>query len=148
MGGHFALYPKTPLLPLADADLEEHYLFGVKYMNMDYESKYPNGDIDQLRSEGFFLVRDPGNPSKKIDYRDGKIGKRIEPMWNEWFEQKLIYEPFSGKVSYFIDGDLKDVFDVGDLLSVMDEHKLRLDIYPYGGWVNHSFEIDYVEVTQ
>lgn len=146
--GYFGLLPKTALLPLADADIKNHYMFGIKYMNYDYESKYPNGEIDELRTEGFFLIRDNGTPNKKIDYRDGRISKRLEPVWNEWFEQKLVYEPFSGKMSYFINDDLKDVINVGDLLKVMEENKLRLEINPSGWWVNHSIEIDYIEISQ
>lgn len=146
--GYFGLLPKTALLPQADANIYNHYKFGINYTNYDYESKYPNGDIDELKAEGFFLAKDNGSPNKKIDYRDGRIGKRIEPVWDKWFEQKIVYEPFSGKMSCFINEELKDVMNVGDLLKVMEENKLRLDIYPAGWWVNHSIEIDYIEITQ
>lgn len=145
---HFGILPKTSFLHLADEGIKNHLMFGVKYTNYDYESKYSNGEIDELKTEGFFLIRDNGAPFKKIDYRDGKISKRIEPVWNEWFEQKLVYEPFSGKMSYFINDELKDVINVGDLSNIMEENKLRLDINPSGWWVNHSIELDYIEITQ
>ena len=146
--GYFGVLPKSALLHEADADINNHYMFGIRYMNYDYESKYPNGEIDEISTEGFFLIMDNGTPNKKIDYRDGKISKRIEPVWDEWFDQKLIYEPFSGKMSFFINGELKDEMNVGDLLKVLEENKLRLDINPSGWWVNHSIEIDYIEITQ
>lgn len=144
--GMFGITPKTPLF--SQVDIHNNYIFGIKYTNHDYESRYPNGDLDLMKSEGFFLFKYCGAPFKKDDYRDGKISKRIKPKWHEWFEQTIIYNPSNGEMSYIIDGNLEEVFNVGNLLKEMDEDKLRIEIDPAGWWLHHSIEIDYVEITQ
>lgn len=144
--GMFGITPKTPLFN--QVDIHNEYLFGVHYTNHDYESRDSNGDLDLMKTEGFFLFKYCGVPYKKNDYRDGKISGRIEPVWREWFEQKIIYNPTNGEMSYFINDELKGKFNVGDLIKEMDEDKLRIEIAPWGWWTNHSIELDYIEVTQ
>lgn len=144
--GMFGITPKTPLF--SQADIHNKYIFGINYTNHDYESRYPNGDLDLMKTEGFFLFKYCGSSFKKVDYRDGKISKRIKPIWNEWFEQTIVYNPSNGEMSYIVGGNLEEVFNVGDLLKEMDEDKLRVEIDPAGWWLHHSIEVDYIEITQ
>lgn len=144
--GVFGITPKTPLF--SQVDVHNKYFFGVNFTNHDYESRDSNGDLDLMRAEGFFLFKNCGAPYRKNDYRDGKISGRIEPVWHEWFDQKIIYNPQNGEMSYFINDTLKEVFNIGDLVKEMDEDKLRIEIAPWGWWTNHSIELDYIEVTQ
>ncbi len=144
--GYMGITPKTPVF--GQVDVHNEYLFGVHYTNHDYESRYPNGDLDFLKVEGFFLFRNCGAPYKKVDYQDGKISGRIEPVWDEWFEQTLICNLSNGEMSYFVNDKLKEVFGMGDILNVMDEDMLRIEVFPTGWWTNHSIEIDYIEVRQ
>lgn len=143
--GIFSLDLKTSSF---DPNIHNKDSFGIKYANHDYESRYPNGDFEFLKVEGWFPFRNAGAPQRKVDYRDGKIGGRIEPFWNQWFEQKIVYEPLTGKISYYINEELKETFNSGDLLKNIDEYKLRIYISPEGWWLNHSIDIDYIEVTQ
>lgn len=144
--GFFGILPKNP--NIEDRDTRDKSIFGVYYANYDYESKYPNGDIDEFPAEGWFLFRNGGGPQKKVDYRDGKVSKRIEPLWNTWFEQKIIYNPSDDKISYFIDGELRDVFEVGNLYREVEENKVRIEIAPRGWWLHHSIELDYIKIRQ
>lgn len=129
---------------------EESFMtfLGVKYSNYDYESKFPDGNTKEQKAEGFFLVKGAGDPSSRPDYEIGKVGPRIKPVWDEWFEQKIVYEPFSGSMKYFINDELKQEFNVGKFSTDIQENKLRLDINPQGWWLYHSIEIDYVEIFQ
>lgn len=144
--GFFGILPKNP--NIQDRDTRDKSIFGVYYANYDYESKYPNGDIDEFPAEGWFLFRNGGSPHKKIDYQFGKVSKRIVSPWDIWFEQKIIYNPADGKMSYFIDGELRDVFEVGKLYKDIEENKIRLEIAPRGWWLYHSIELDNIEVRQ
>ena len=144
--GFFGLTPDTDLIEYTH--IRNYFIFGIKYTNYDHESFYPDGEIDEIKAEGFFLFRDGGASSKKRDYRDGKISKRIEPVWDQWFDQKLIYDPIKGEMSYFINDELKDTFIAGDLYKNLRNNQIRLEISPSGWWVNHTIELDYVEILQ
>jgi DNA-binding winged helix-turn-helix (wHTH) protein len=144
--GYFGFSPKTSLTD--ESEMNGKLLFGVKFENYDYESKFPDGNTDEQKAEGFFLVREGSDPNRRIDYESGKVSPRIEPVWDKWFEQKIIYEPFSGKMSYFVNGELKKDFNVGQFQTDLPENQLRLEIMPEGWWLYHSIEIDYIEITQ
>jgi DNA-binding winged helix-turn-helix (wHTH) protein len=152
-GGFFGCVPKTFSLEKIDI-LEENaeaksLFFGVRYMNYDSEQTftgYSGEAIQEIKTEGFFLVRNGGRPNVKSEYADGKISERIDPDWGDWFEQRIVYEPAAGQMTYFINGEKKGQFDVGKLQAKDDE--IRFEIIPWGWWVNHSIEIDYIKVKQ
>ncbi len=144
--GYFCLSPKTS--SLVEDDIRHTILFGVFYTNYDYEAKYPDGNTKEQKAEGFFLVKNGGVPYATIDYAAGKISPRIEPIWDKWFDQKLVYEPFSGNMKFFINNEQRQEFNVGKFSTDLPENKLRLEINPAGWWLNHSIEVDYVEVSQ
>jgi DNA-binding winged helix-turn-helix (wHTH) protein len=145
--GSFFLLPKTPRSEGRDS--RDSLYFGISFANYDCEGiPSPNRPIVEIKTEGFFLVKNGGRPHEKNDYVTGKVSERIEPVWKTWFEQKMIYEPFSGKMDYFINDELKGSFNVGELPPDLQENKLRLIINPWGWWLYHSIEIDYIEVTQ
>lgn len=118
--------------------------YGVKYANAEGEFCYA-GNI--VKTEGFYLVKDDGDVRVNRHHTDGKIGPRIEPVWQKWFRQKLVYEPQNETMLYFIDGEKKGEFVIGKL-PLGDKNKLRLEIYPRGWWLHHSLEIDDIEVAQ
>ena len=144
--GYFGLTPKTSLTN--NSQIKNTLFLGIKYVNYDYESKYPDGNTDNQKAEGFFLVKKGGDPTKRIDYETGKVSSRVEPVWDKWFEQKIVYEPFSGNVKYFINSELKQEFNAGKFSTDLPENKLRLEINPEGWWLYHSIEISDIEVSQ
>lgn len=115
--------------------------FGVMYYKAEYEAE------DQVPTEGFFLIKPGGRPSFKFSQKAGTISKGIEPIWNQWFEQKIIYNPTSGLMELFINGEKQIELNVGQM-PPLDENKMQLQITPYGWYTNHSMEIDYIEITQ
>ncbi len=144
--GYFALSPKTSVVN--DEIIKNQLSFGVKYANYDYESKYSDGNIDEQKAEGFYLVKAGSDPTKRVDYETGKISPRIRPVWDEWFEQTMVYDPTSGDMTFSINDELKQKFNVGRFSTDLPENKLRLEINPEGWWLYHSIEIDYIQVTQ
>ncbi|HEY6230940.1 MAG TPA: winged helix-turn-helix domain-containing protein [Pyrinomonadaceae bacterium] len=152
-GGFFGCVPKTIGLEKTNI-LEENaeaksLFFGVRYMNYDSEQTftgYSGEAIQEIKTEGFFLVRNGGRPNVKSEYADGKISERIDPSWGDWFEQRIVYDPAVGQMTYFINGEKKGQFDVGRLQA--KDNEIRFEIIPWGWWVNHSIEIDYIKVRQ
>jgi len=152
-GGLFGFVPKTVGLEKINI-LEENaeaksLFFGVRYMNYDSEQSFKghSGEaIQEIKTEGFFLVRNGGRPNVKSEYADGKISERIDPNWADWFEQRIVYNPAVGQMTYFINGEKKGQFDVGKLQA--KDNEIRFEIIPWGWWVNHSIEIDYIKVRQ
>ncbi len=144
--GYFGLSPKTSRV--IEDEIRSTIWFGVHYTNYDYESKYLNGNTKEQKTEGFFLVKNGGSPFTAIDYASGKISPRIEPVWDKWFDQKIVYDPSSGSMRLFINDELRQEFNVGKCSTDLPEHKLRLEINPEGWWLYHSIEIDYIQVTQ
>lgn len=132
-GGLFGLIPKTINLEkiniLEDSDETNSILFGVRYMNYDSDYSYKGNSLQNnqdLKTEGFFLVRNGGRPNTKSDYTSGKISERIKPIWGGWFEQKIIYNPTDGLMMYFIDGEKRGEFVVGKLQA--KDNQMRFEI--------------------
>ena len=142
----FGLVPKNA--NIADLNTRDHSVFGVYYVDYDFESMYPTGEVDEFPADGWFLFRNGGSPQKKIDHFDGKIGKRVPPLWDTWFDQKIIYNPKEATLSFFINEKLFDVFKVGDLFANIEENKIRVEIAPRGWWLNHSIEVDDIRAYQ
>lgn len=153
-GGWFGLVPKSTnseRVSILDEDEEVTSLFcGVRYMNYDYDESSKDAssgnDYQNIKVEGFFLVRDGAYPNTKAGYASGKVSERIKPVWGEWFEQKIVYNPSDGLMTFFINGEKRSEFVVGKFQG--KDNQLRFEIMPWGWWVNHSMEIEYIRVTQ
>lgn len=144
--GFFGLQPRTSLE--AEDEIIHKLMFGVAYTNYDYESNWPDGTIKEQKAEGFFLTRHGGSPQMKMAYEKGDIGPRIEPVWDKWFEQVMVYDPGSGDLKYSIDGELKSEINVGPLPDDLKWESMRIEIDPRGWWLHHEIDIDDIRVTQ
>jgi DNA-binding winged helix-turn-helix (wHTH) protein len=152
-GGVFGLIQKSDAidgLPAHQNSHEENRRFtGVRYMNYDSQESFTGYEgevLQEVPTEGFFIVKDGGRPNARAEYQLGKISKRIDPIWDAWFEQTIELDPISGQLAYFTDGEKKGEFNVGPLNAKDDQ--IRLLILPWGWWVNHLMEIDYIRVSQ
>lgn len=144
--GYFFLTPK--ISPTGGDVAQRMKSFGVSYANYDYEANYPDGAGYEQKAEGFFLSKNRGFPHKRQDYELGNVSPRIDPVWDKWFEQQIVYEPYSGRMSYFIDGELQQEFNVGEYKTDLPENELKLEISPEGWWLYHTIELDYIRVMQ
>ncbi len=115
--------------------------FGVMYVKTEYK------DDKQVPVEGFFIVKPGGKPPTLYAQKHNLISPSITPIWDNWFEQKFIYNPTTGLIEYFIDNEKKGEFIVGEM-SKFDEYKMQLLIEPYGWYTGHSMEIDWIKITQ
>jgi hypothetical protein len=118
--------------------------YGIKYANAEGEFCYQG---NMIKTEGFYLVKNDGDVRQNQHHNEGKIGPQVNPVWDQWFEQKLVYQPEDESLIFFIDGEKRGEFVIGKL-PLGGENKLRLVIYPQGWWLHHFIEIDKIEITQ
>lgn len=116
---------------------------GLKYTNTMVEFH----DEGEVKTEGFYLVKDAADILDDMNYCNGKIGPRTDAVWGEWFEQELVYEPETETLKYFLNNEKQGEFHVGTLKTEND-NTLRLVVHPQGTYLYHAIEIDYVEVRQ
>lgn len=126
-----------------DSPADTGVLYGVKYGNAVTEFEREG----KVTTQGFYLIRDNGDIFEEFHHCNGSVGPRVAPLWGKWFEQKIVYDPQSGTMAFFIDGKEKGEFFVGPV-PFGEQAKLRLVIYPRGAWLHHSIEVDYLSVTQ
>ena len=128
---------------LAGDDERDENFLGIKYSNakVDFERE------GKATLEGFYLVKENADLLDEANHCNGQIGPRADAVWDDWFEQKLVYEPKTETLEFFINGEKKGEFPVGKL-PASEGDKLRLIIYPNGAFLHHAIEIDYIRITQ
>jgi len=65
----------------------------------------------------------------------------VEPIFDDWFEEEIVYDTRSNKISYKINGK---EFKVNGL--EIDKANLRLFMHSYGWYTGHYVKIDWLEV--
>lgn len=65
----------------------------------------------------------------------------VEPIFDDWFEETIIYDTRSDKISYIINGN---EFKVNGL--EIDKPNLRLFMHSYGWYTGHYIKIDWIEI--
>jgi DNA-binding winged helix-turn-helix (wHTH) protein len=128
---------------LVDVDTLKSGVLGFGLMYMKSEHK----DENQVPVEGFYMIKPGGRPSSTYAQKHNLISPPIAPIWDNWFEQKIIYNPTTGLIEYFIDNEKKGEFIIGEM-SKLKEYKMQLLIEPYGWYTGHSMEIDWIKITQ
>lgn len=113
--------------------------FGIAYANYSYEPG------DSCAKFGFFIYRNNANPHSEQGQVD--VSDRIEPVWDEWFDEKIIYNPSSGILEYFINNEKRMEYNVGPL-PLLDQYKIRLQIGNWGWWTGHYQYIDDLKISQ
>ena len=124
--------------------IDSNNFYGIKYANAEGEFCF-QGNI--IKTEGFYLVKNDGDVRQNRHHIEGKIGPQVEPVWDIWIEQKLIYQPQNETILFFIDGVKKTEYSIGKF-PFTEENKLKLEIYPQGWWLHHTIEIDDIEIIQ
>ena len=72
----------------------------------------------------------------------------LPPIWDEWFEEEIIYNPVTGETAYSVtSGTTSNTINL--LFNLLSETTtFKLDFSSYGWWTGHYMEIDYVTVEQ
>lgn len=70
-------------------------------------------------------------------------GEFIAPIWDQWFEEEVVYNPVTGQTVYSI-GDASVTLSGNP----MTEGYISMTWASYGWWTGHYMDIDYVTVSQ
>jgi serine/threonine-protein kinase len=113
--------------------------FGVSYANYHYTGS------GECVTVGFSLFRFDANAHRYAD-RQRNASQLIEPLWDRWFEEKLVYDPLTGEVRYFIDGALRLSYNVGPLPP--NASSVTISFMTWGWYTGHFQHLDNLVVRQ
>lgn len=115
--------------------------FGVYYGNNDYT----NTSLGLGANYGFYLVRNGARPDTTSTLSN--VSQPIIPVWDTWFNEKLVYTPTTGTLDYFINDVNRATYSVGKL-PVLSSYRIRLTADASGWYTGHYHHMDDVVVTQ
>ena len=107
------------------------YAAGIGYLNSNYQCSF----------YGFYIVDQP--QACTVCVCGDSRSDAITPIWDTWFNEKIIYHPNSGLLEYFINDIKQTEFTVGTAQSQM---KLMFDA---NGWYTGHYQyMDDLVITQ
>gem|GEM_PF-3488889 len=113
--------------------------FSVHYAQMSYSGG------EAMARYGFFLARNGAWPHMVASQAD--VSDAIAAVWDTWFSEKLVYDPASGVLRYYMDDVLKSTFDVGALPEA-DSPTMSLYFTAWGWYTGHEQVFDDLVVRQ
>ncbi len=125
-------------------DQAPDFTFGMDYGNMSWSGcvEYCPQYCSTL---GFFIVRNSANSHQCSTLSD--VSERIEPVWDQWFDEKIVYNPSTGIFEYFINSIKRLEYDVG-LLPALSQYRIRFDVDSWGWYTGHYHYIDDIVIQQ
>jgi hypothetical protein len=118
----------------------ETQIFMVGYYNYSYS------DNNWQPTFGFFISKGGIGANSRI-HRE-YISGRIEPVWDQWFDEKIIYNPATGLIKYFINNEKRMEFKVEPLPN-LPSYNINLTITTAGGWwTGHYQHFDDLKIIQ
>jgi len=104
--------------------------------NYDEESTRPGRDVFRVLP-----------PTWEFDHNYAVL----EPIFDDWFEEKIVYDTRSNKIKYFINADPDAEEDDENVFSVngsnLNFEYIRVFMHSYGYYTGHSNKIDWIEVS-
>ena len=114
--------------------------FEVEYGNMSYDSG------TYCSSYGFYLSRNQANSNRNCTNSEDIYGP-IDATWDQWFDETIVYNPQTGMLSYYLDGDLKGEFFVGTV-DDFGTNRFQLQASAWGWYTGHYHYMDDIVVKQ
>jgi hypothetical protein len=91
------------------------------------------------------VVRYGGNPHICAD-QNRNTTSLLEPIWGDWFEEEIHFDPLSGELRYFLNGAERLVFNVGPLPP--NAAFITLHNSTWGWYTGHYQYLDELSVRQ
>ncbi|MFP6672463.1 MAG: Ig-like domain-containing protein, partial [Pirellulaceae bacterium] len=121
------------------ADESFHSSFGVSYANYTYSSS------KACPAQGFFVYGNDANITRCQSGAD--VSDAIDPVWDQWIDEEIVFDPSSGIMKYSIDGEQVAQLDVGSLPAAQS-YQLQLQFGAWGWWTGHYQYADDLVVSQ
>ncbi len=118
---------------------------GVNYANYFYPSTY-YGWEDRY---GIYLSRNNvgGWPPFINSSSDTDVSDPFSPIWDTWFNEKLVYSPDTGSLQYFINGQKMADYFIG-VMPATSNPTIQFQFRAWGWWTGHEQLFDNFVVTQ
>lgn len=113
--------------------------FGVSYADYSYTG------LGEVETVGFSLFRYDANSHRFID-RQTNATNLLPPIWGQWFDEEIYYDPVTGLVRYTIGGREHLVFNVGPLPP--NAKSITVLFETWGWYTGHYQYVDSFEVRQ
>jgi serine/threonine-protein kinase len=113
--------------------------FGVSYANYHYTG------AGESTTVGFSIFRRDIAAHRYFD-RVENASPLIRPLWDQWFDEQLVYDPLTGKVQYSIDGTLRLTYNVDPLPP--NASSVTLTFNTWGWYTGHFHYVDTLAVRQ
>ena len=114
------------------------FRFNISYANMVYSSGQYSA------AYGFYIVGPNGNVHQ--DAKQDDISGSITPIWNQWFDEKIAYNPLTGNVDYFMNDLLVGSYNVG-ILPDLNVDEMSIHMTGRGWWTGHHHNIDDLSIS-
>jgi murein DD-endopeptidase MepM/ murein hydrolase activator NlpD len=115
--------------------------FGVYYMRYNYQ-------MSGCLTESFFLFRENGR-AHKCDNNRGQLGEKVSepfiPVWDEWFDERIVYHPDTGDAEYYQNDILLMNWNFHPQHS--SRPRLRITVSPWGWFTGHYQHMDWLEIS-
>lgn len=113
--------------------------FGISYADYTYSSS------TECPVYGIAVFRNSAN-SHQCSYLGVDVTDRIDPLWGEWFEEVIRYDPASGTLQYSINDSLKIEYNVGVI--PIGANSLQFGFHTWGWHTGHYQHVDDFVVMQ
>ena len=107
--------------------------FGIIYRNQCCSAQGPAYD--------FYLMQ-------HNIYTGFEMSDPIEPIWDQWFDEKIIYHPQTGLLEYFINGQKKMEYTTDFSLSTDESYRFRIHVHNSAWYTGHYQHFDDIVVSQ
>lgn len=113
--------------------------FAVSYANYYYTG------AGEAVTVGFSLFRRHSNSHV---YKDRLLNASplLPPLWDRWFDEKLVYDPQTGEVQYFLNGMLRLEYNVDP--APPQATRIVVGFHTWGWYTGHYQYMDYITVAQ
>ena len=119
-------------------------IFRITYGNMAYAGTIYGNPNPFCAYYGFFVNRN--NSIMGYCYMRVDASPVINPIWDTWFDEKIVYYPATGQLEYFMNGEKKMDYNVGILPETVSH--IKLGFTASGWWRDHYQYFDNISVEQ
>ncbi|GEM_PF-932340 len=106
-------------------------LFAVGYYHYYYEK--PGVSLYVPTKNGFAVYGQ--------NWRNAKNYAVFDPIWDNWFEEEIIYDTGTEEVTYKLNGQEGKI-----LAAPYNSSHIRIVMHPYGWYTGHYMKVDWIEV--
>jgi hypothetical protein len=116
---------------------------GIHYCDINWSDTI--GETTYVRRNAIHLSRNNANPH--IAAYNADVSDPIPPIWDQWFDEEIRYDPSTGVLSYFVNGVKQMDYNVGALTEPNPvQMSMRLD--SWGWFAGHAHWMNGLIVSQ